>query len=97
VLLTEDESKQKWCPFARTLFVAEEDGGWEAESDFPVHNRLMIEGRDDQGFSGDEEVDQGKTCLGSRCMAWRWAPSVLRSDDGEKVGYCGLAGTPSRI
>jgi hypothetical protein len=46
-------------------------------------------------------------CIGSACMAWRWAPAdgkhtVTFTDDGgvtvapasETSGYCGLAGTP---
>jgi hypothetical protein len=95
VLLTENEATQKWCPFSRALLVhVEDDEGEPFDEQDPVHNRLVVEGVNDQGFSPDEELDQGKTCLGSRCMAWRW---VRRSEDGEMVGYCGLAGTPSSI
>jgi hypothetical protein len=96
VLLTEDEAKEKWCPFTRALYVADADDDDDDDELFedqdPVHNRLVVEGVNDQGFSAGEELDQGKTCLGSRCMAWRWA---LRPTDGAKVGYCGLAGIPS--
>lgn len=35
----------------------------------------------------------GNTCEGSGCMAWRW--EGLLNPDGEKTGYCGLAGDPS--
>jgi hypothetical protein len=48
----------------------------------------------------------GTNCIGSACMAWRWAgwrlvengPIGPGPEDGDKVGprlgYCGLAGKP---
>ena len=42
------------------------------------------------GIAGGET--QGR-CLGSRCMAWRWA-GAYDQKTGEEVGYCGLAGRP---
>jgi hypothetical protein len=96
VLLTEDEAKEKWCPFSRALYVSDDNDDEDAfaEERDPVHNRLVVEGVSDQGFSPDEDLDQGKTCLASRCMAWRW---VIRPEDGQKLGYCGLAGAPSTV
>jgi hypothetical protein len=41
---------------------------------------------------GSRETD-GNLCQGSRCMAWRW--DGRENPDGEKTGYCGLAGDPS--
>ena len=31
-------------------------------------------------------------CLGSGCMAWKYANPKTVCDDGEDEGYCGLAG-----
>lgn len=40
-------------------------------------------------------------CLGSRCMAWRWADNIVKHNklelaDGKSTthGFCGLAGRP---
>lgn len=33
----------------------------------------------------------GKPCVASLCMAWRWG---VMEGDPRKVGYCGLAGKP---
>ena len=35
-------------------------------------------------------------CIGSKCMAWRWADKptqVLSRHDKQRRGYCGLAGS----
>ena len=38
------------------------------------------------------------TCIGSKCMAWRWHGVVMGQDSPprpeELQGYCGLAGRP---
>lgn len=34
------------------------------------------------------------TCVGSKCMGWRWAAPPRSSDDGPRRGYCGFAGAP---
>ena len=41
--------------------------------------------------NGDEE-----DCLGSACMAWRWADrfGMTDGDPETRHGYCGLAGKP---
>lgn len=45
----------------------------------------------------------GSTCIGSRCMAWRWVETHINNPDapegdlitsGDTHGYCGLAGEP---
>jgi hypothetical protein len=39
-----------------------------------------------------------QACVGSQCMAWRWAQRETRMTGDDvayvKVGYCGLAGKP---
>lgn len=55
--------------------------------------------------SRPEDAPNGSLCLGSSCMAWRWAGWETtfntvavspRPEDriGDLLGYCGLAGTP---
>jgi hypothetical protein len=43
-------------------------------------------------------TDTELTCVGSNCMAWRWAQRETRMTGEDvayvKVGYCGLAGKP---
>lgn len=84
--MTEDEAKQRWCPFSRVASSTGQSGGMTAESFVPV-NRSVGRGR-------AAEV----LCLGSDCMAWRWI--VEDTPDGRGIrtstteGYCGLAGRP---
>lgn len=64
--LTEDEAKQRWCPFARVGF-----GGRFGNAAF---NRFQITGQTAAGQVVDEgelKIPAGAKCLGSACMAWR--------------------------
>lgn len=43
-------------------------------------------------------------CMASRCMAWRWYETNIKSEpggmyepNGETYGYCGLSGSPSPV
>lgn len=88
-MLTEEQTKEKWCPFVRYLavFTNTSDGKVEALANY---NR----GAQDSGL--------GKArCIGSECMAWREGPpkSVFGNAADKipqqvSVGYCGLAGKP---
>lgn len=89
-MLTEEEAKGKWCPFARVALdygegtagsrmVASANRGW---ADLADH--LNVDSR----------------CIASQCMAWR--PAVLPHQrnlpnpaDAAPAGYCGLAGKPT--
>jgi len=87
--MTEDEARQKWCPFVRA-----------ADSlDFraPAANRTA--GPD------EEQNPTWSKCIASDCMAWRWVgsdktgdPPTFSTDADENrkriKGYCGLAGKP---
>lgn len=81
-MLTEDEAKTKWCPFAR--YQGFRDGGvnrWKqsAPADEP-HALNPIPCR----------------CIASDCMAWRWKDTTnpYPEDRAQWGGYCGLAGKP---
>lgn len=88
---TEQEAREKWCPFARVVEVVD-DG--EAIEGFPVGNR-----------STQHRSHPHAHCIASDCMAWRKSGQIGIGPNGEKryrdmdgrtrwvdVGYCGLAG-----
>ena len=82
--MTEAEAAGKWCPFARIT------NGNDGFGNFNRYN----------GDRGKQHCEQEAPCLGSRCMAWRWAPveraEIIRHQDKAvpPAGYCGLAGDP---
>ena len=92
-MMTEDEAKQKWCPFARVSAVQE-------NSVTPSFNRAATK-------EADTMTPAASKCIGSACMAWRWSltqppgtgfdaygrPNPRQPDIR---GFCGLAGTPNQ-
>ena len=73
-MLTEDEAKTKWCPFARVI--ADGTGNFYASgnrvknhANWPVETKLNPE---------------TARCIGSACMAWRSVPAV---DTRERALY----------
>lgn len=81
MIVTEKEAESKWCPHG---FLASEEGS---------------------GFTGSGNLYYSQTkgglhpmakCLGSRCMAWRWAVSPAEARERAEppetaTGFCGLA------
>lgn len=88
-MMTEDEAKEKWCPFSRPVTVVGEDNHDKSPVIF-MGNRVLVSivGDDPQEAMFNENPD-GSRCIGSRCMAWRWARGFNPTS-----GYCGLAGKP---
>lgn len=78
--MTEDEAKEKWCPFSRTM-------GMKGEVIMPAANRVFI-------YDGDNKLQfphpEMCACIASKCMAWRWDGP----QDFNRPGHCGLAGRP---
>ena len=80
--MTEEEAKTKWCPFVRVLASIDIGPNPVAITSFNVDNKGSRHGE----------------CIGSACMAWRWAcrPGSNGADGRPKDypgdGYCGLAG-----
>lgn len=79
MILTEDEAREKWCPFARSVRWERQDEKIDLPGSPVVANREPL---------GDE--DGGCLCIASNCMSWR----VSRFFD-KPGGYCGLAGKPA--
>lgn len=77
--MTEDEAKQKWCPFAR---------GREHQTPNDDNGNTGGANRFDMG-----DPDSGCLCIGSQCMAWRWL-DFNHHGKGVNRGYCGAAGKP---
>jgi hypothetical protein len=99
MLLTEEEAKTKWCPFARVAGTGVAYASTPHAEAWPVTvNR-----------GGQGERDE-VCCIASACMAWRWADEYRSSSGGcgssdflqaagypkpyEQLGYCGIAGRP---
>lgn len=76
-LYTEAEAAERWCPFA---MVAE--GGSNVPFSF---NRVQ------HRVGSQIGAPPGAMCIGSKCMAFRWAAASTNPLD-ERRGYCGAFG-----
>jgi hypothetical protein len=84
--LTETEAQQRWCPLLRA------EGGTVRLGATPASNSIAP-----TDAHRAVRNPSWSTCIGSRCMAWRWAPRRLGNGQlvPAETGYCGLAGGPS--
>lgn len=98
--MTEDEAKNKWCPFARVASLDDD------REDVSARNRWSRDGETKWGPVA------GAACIGSACMAWQWeqeanqpalldwahgdmaAPAPPSTRQSTVAGFCGLAGKP---
>ena len=87
--MTEDQAREKWCPFVRITSVYT-DG--EIERISPAYNRLV----DSEGCEVDPVY--ASRCIASRCMAWRTLKHGVETHTAVEAcipyGFCGLAGKP---
>lgn len=105
MLLTEEEAKKKWCPFARAVV------GEVSNTERPGLMRLSYQhgtpaiNRVVTSKPNDMETVSVIPCIGSACMMWRaviWSLAESSLGEGEdspqekSFGYCGLAGDPRR-
>lgn len=92
--VTDEQSHDKWCPFARVAFV-----GNNVMNRVSSFHKELAQKSADNGDPRDLEHYQRQErdahCIGSRCMAWRWAGyRPVGADQDEAHGYCGLAAPP---
>ncbi len=97
--MTEDQAREKWCPYAR-VFILTGDVNKPTRGAYGPMNRI-----------GNEEriTWQGSSnCIASDCMMWRSTDNEIKSNpvgpvedgyardasDYAPAGYCGLAGKP---
>ena len=67
MLVTEEEAKERWCPFARApgrMLGRRENGDSMDVVGFCPQNR---------GYATGVPLDNCR-CIASQCMAWRWQP-----------------------
>jgi hypothetical protein len=93
--MTEEDAKTKWCPFSRAAFIMDKgDGTFDMPVGVSSLNRFMDKG------APQLTNPPACRCLGSACMAWRWAvsPGQKHHDTADGPargdGHCGLAGKP---
>jgi len=80
--MTEAEATERWCPFARVLH-------WDQITADPP--RIFVGGAVNRVDIRDPNAGDDRrlcNCIGSRCMAWRWADSGRMGADDD--GWCGL-------
>ena|SRR3569833_914816 len=96
-IVTEDEAKTKWCPFARRAVLVRDTETKQLTGVVASGNRFVRSANNPR-------------CIASACMAWRGrqttefssrAEAAFRRDGrrlspgpGDMDGYCGLAGAP---
>lgn len=85
-VMTEQEAREKWCPFARTIKTTSFNGvpQWEVAGNRVDANPVL-------GIRGEDSPWPCR-CIGPDCMAWRWQSPATR--EAISRGYCGLAGEP---
>jgi hypothetical protein len=82
--VTEEQAKEKWCPFARRGIISRHfiAGGMNRVGD----------------DSGEHTNPEQCRCIASQCMAWRWnyPPEEAMGNRNGPIGFCGLTGQVSR-
>lgn len=89
--MTEEQAKQKWCPFSRVAMVKREASRLTYTTPF---NRIMEFKTGKLDELPEPVVPFNSFCIGSKCMAWRWQVPFLPEEGKEQStqGHCGLAG-----
>lgn len=89
-MMTEEEARKKWCPFARVIAGEMRDGFMKPLRDVAPHNRVQEAGSE----ADDPTWHQTHNCIASECMAWRWVEEFepYVGNKPSTKGYCGLAG-----
>lgn len=85
MIVTEQQARQLWCPFARVSLPSNAAGNRVST----FHKQLAAKSspRDAEHY---EQQEADCKCIASGCMAWRWGNQHLHAE-----GFCGLAGSAS--
>jgi hypothetical protein len=75
MILTEAEAKTKWCPFGRFL------------AEVRVNRTTVAAAAVNTAGANDIRGQATSICIGSHCMAWRWA--MKRNPDWKQSGIGG--------
>lgn len=96
-MITEREAKEKWCPQGRKIYGGKtNDGKWKPVEHVSTFNLVEIMPSPDKKHKREFQRTE---CVGSQCMAWRWAEKSaievpMIGEVGERKGYCGAYGRP---
>lgn len=95
MLLTEQQARERWCPYARVHVPAGVINRVSAMLK-RMAAKMRSEGRDLRDAEFIEEQQQDCNCIAAECMAWRWEEDIdrLREVDEGPRGYCGAFGRP---
>lgn len=93
-LCTEEEAKERWCPFV----------SYERNASNRWHRQAHRNPETGEQFTASE-VDNPEQCrcIASQCMAWRWAEQghdagdFSNTPEHPSTGYCGLASDPDPL
>lgn len=87
--MTEDEARQKWCPFVRFTHP------FTVKSDDHTKSRKAYDRWNNRNTDIESGSDDNANCIASNCMMWRWKTGVDHGGTGTvtlDTGYCGLEG-----
>lgn len=80
--MTEDEARQRWCPFARVP----DEGNHATLGSLTATNRHW---GDKRGKDGKPRIlRKNSMCIASECMAWRWADEPREVGTDIKCEHC---------
>ena len=93
-MISEREAKEKWCPQARFAIGNRKDNRKENTLTVADHGPSW-----NMVYDTTRNSDYVAKCMGSECMAWRWAEKSavevpMIGDIKERKGYCGAYGKP---
>lgn len=98
-MLTEEQARETWCPFAHAAAPSGVVNRVSAEM-----MALVRKPGNERDLAYYEGIQRDCNCLASGCQMWRWSdgpltdepPHVQRPLKDQRRGYCGLAGAPTQ-
>ena len=95
-MMTEEEAKAKWCPFARVRNSCLDEDCLKTDielaptkgDDYGVVAIAPFAGPaynrfvTSGGETADDWISPDNSCIASQCMAWRWQPTHINNPEG---------------